>query len=269
MRKAALLLLLSGSLYGQGPVDGFMKKKKEFSVGLSFSNEKASKLYAGPELGSGSRTTRALSFFGIYGFTDKLNVQLGIPYLNVNKAEENDLQDGSIYLKYNFYTKENKFGKLKAMVATGFVQPLSEYQVYGGSAIGQMSIAGDGRLIVQQNFKSNYFASIQAGYFLKSNPTPNAVSSSFKIGFAGKVYVDGFFEIIHAFGGTDYRGVDELQVSSSSGGFRGLGFSYQKIGGTIYYEVHPHIGLFGGASYILNGRNAFKNTGVNIGIVFQ
>ena len=269
MKKTAILLLFSGTLFAQGPVDGFMKKKKEFSLGFSFSNEKASKLYAGPELGAGSRTTRAISFFGIYGITDKLNVQVGIPYLNVNKGAESGLQDGSVYLKYNFLTKENKFGEFKAMAALGFIQPLSQYQVNGGNAIGQMAIAGDGRLILQQNFKSNFFASFQAGYFLKSNPTPNAVSSSVKIGYAGKIYVDGFFEIIHAFGGTDYRGVGELQVNSSNGGFKGLGFSYQKIGGTVYYGIHKHVGLFGGASYILNGRNAFKNTGFNLGIVFQ
>jgi len=269
MKKIIVLILLSSSAISQGPVDGFMKKKKEFALGLSYSNEKASQLYAGPNLGRGSRTTRAFSFFGIYGFTDKLNIQLGIPYLNINKGVEQGLQDGSIYLKYNFLTNENKFGELKAMVAAGYIQPLSEYQVNGGSAIGQMAIAGDGRLILQQKFKSNYFASVQAGYFLKSDPTPNAISSSLKIGYAGKIYIDGFFEIIHAFGGTDYRGVGELQVSSSTGGFRGLGFSYQKIGGTVYYGVHEHLGIFGGASYIINGRNAFKNTGFNLGIVFQ
>ncbi len=269
MKHVIFILLLSGSIFAQGPVDGFMKKKKEFSIGVSFSNEKASQLYAGHNLGGGSRTTRAFSFFGIYGLTNKLNIQLGIPYLNINKGIEQGLQDGSIYLKYSFLTQQNKLGNLKAMVATGFMQPLSMYQVNGANAMGQMAIAGDGRLIVQQNFNTNFFASFQAGYLFKSNPTPNAVSSSLKIGYAGKIYLDAFYEIIHAIGGTDYRGIGELKVTSSRGGFQGLGFSFHKIGGTIYSKIHNHIGVFGGASYIINGRNAFKNTGFNLGIVFQ
>lgn len=132
-----------------------------------------------------------------------------------------------------------------------------------------MAITGDGRLIAQQNFKNNFFASIQAGYFIKTDPTPNAVSSSLKIGYAGKFYADVWYEFLHAFGGTDYRGINELAPTSASGGFRGLGFSFNKIGGTIYYPVSKHFGVFSGLNYVLSGRNAFKNTGFNLGIVFQ
>jgi hypothetical protein len=269
MKKSLIIFFLSGSLFAQGPVDGFMKKKKEFSLGMSFTREKASQLYSGPNLGSGGRTTRALSFFGIYGITDKINVQVGIPYLDVNKGAQKGFQDGSIYLKYNVMTKKNKFGELRAMLAAGYSDPLSQYETNNSSSIGQMALAGDGRLVLHQSFKSNIFATLQGGYLFKSDPTPNAVASSLKIGYAGNIYVDVYYEIIHAIGGTDYRGDGELRPTADRGGFKGLGFGYQKIGGTVYYGLIDHLGVFGGVSYILDGRNAFKNTGLNIGFVFQ
>lgn len=269
MKKTIFIFFLSGSIFAQGPVDGFMKKKTEFSLGLSFSREKANEMFAGPNLVSVNRTTRAASFFGIYGITDKLNIQVGIPYLDVNKGIEKGFQDGSIYLKYNLLKKENAFGEIRTMVAAGYADPLSNYQTENSSSIGQMAMAGDARIIVHQSFKSNLFATLQGGYIFKSEPTPHAIASSLKIGYAGKLYVDVYYELIHALGGTDYRGVGDLQPTSARGGFESLGFSYQKIGGTIYYGIHKHFGAFGGVSYILDGRNTFKNTGFSLGFVFQ
>ena len=278
MKNLLVILLLSTSVFSQGPVDGYMKNKKDFSIGVSISREKAGKLYAGKNyidtatgldyINSG-RKTYAFSIFAIYGITDKLNLQLNVPYLNVNSKAETDFQDASIYLKYSLLEKDNSKGNLRLMLATGFAMPLSDYQTAGGSAIGQMAFSGDGRLILQQNFNNKIFASIQGGYFLKSNPTPNAMSTSLKVGYAGKFYADAWFEIVHAFGGTDYRGTGELAPTGARGGFRGLGFSNQKVGATLFYPFTKHFGAFTGFSYVLNGRNAFKNTGLNIGIVFQ
>lgn len=245
-----------------------MKNKKAFSVGVSMSREKASKLYAGTAAIASGRKTYAYSLFGIYGITDRLNVQVGIPYLNVNSQAEMDFQDASFYIKYLIAKKDNKYGTLNIMAATGYSHPLSDYQISGGSAIGQQAQTGDLRLILQQGFKNKFFASIQGGYFLKTNPTPNGFSSSLKIGYAGKIYADVWFEFLEAIGGTDYRGVGELNPSSK-GGFPSLGFGYKKIGGTVFYPFTKHIGSFAGVSYVLAGRNAFKNTGINLGIVIQ
>lgn len=269
MRITILLLFISTALLSQGPVDGYMKNQRDFAIGLSISRENAKKLYAGINLITAGRTTSAYSLFGIYGISNRINVQANIPYLNLGKGSTKDFQDFSLYFKFLLLSKENSKGKLNLMAATGLAQPLGEYVTTGGSAIGQMAITGDGRIIAQQNFKNKYFISAQAGYFLKTDPTPNAISSSLKIGYAGSFYADVWYEFLHAFGGTDYRGIGGQAPTSASGGFRGLGFSFNKIGGTIYYPVSKHFGVFGGASYVLSGRNAFKNTGFNLGFVFQ
>ena len=262
-----LITLVSSTLIAQGPVDGYMKNKNDFSVGLSISKEQASKLFTGSNSINASRTTMAYSLFGIYGIHNRLNIQINLPYLKVNS--EKDFQDFSFYLKFQAYKKENKKGNFNLLLASGVSHPIVNYKTNGGSALGQQATSFDGRIIVQQNFKNKFFTSLQAGYFLKSSPTPNAISSSIKIGYASKIYADVWFEIIEAIGGTDYRGTGELAPTAAKGGFKGLGFSYKKIGGTVYYPITNHIGTFGGLSYVLEGRNAFKNFGLNIGVVFQ
>jgi hypothetical protein len=268
MKKLIVLLLIISTAYGQGPVDGYMKNKKDFSVGLSISREKAGKLYAGKNPISAERKTYAFSLFAIYGVTNRINIQASIPYVNVN-GREKDFQDASLYIKYLIAKKDNKYGNINIMGAAGYSHPMADYQISGGDAVGQQAKTGDLRLILQQNFKNKYFASLQGGYFLKSNPTPNAFSSSIKVGYAGKIYADVWFETLQAFGGTDYRGVGDLEPTGARGGFQGLGFSYNKIGGTVFYPFTKHFGAFGGLSYVLSGRNAFKNTGINLGIVIQ
>ena len=270
MKKIIFLFIsLSTTLFGQGPVDGYMKNKQDFSVGLSISKEQAGKLYTGTESISASRTTMAYSLFGIYGIYDRLNVQVNIPYLDVNKGTVQDFQDFSLYLKFQAFKKDNKKGNFNLLLASGVSHPMVDYVTTGGSAIGQQATTIDGRIIGQQNFNNKFFASIQAGYFLKTDPTPHSFSSSLKIGYASKIYADVWFEFLEAFGGTDYRGIGDKEPTAERGGFRGLGFSYKKIGGTVFYPFTKHFGAFGGLSYVLSGRNAFKNTGINIGIVFQ
>ena len=268
MKNLIILLFLSTTVFAQGPIDGYMKEKQKYAVGLSFSLEKASTLFAGTNPIDVTRTTNAISLFASYGILDKLNVQVGLPYLNVNIGARTGLQDGSVYVKYEVLKKENKIGTINLIAASGFIFPMSDYEIAGTHALGQHSVAGDFRAVVQQNFNNKFFAALQAGYYLKAQPTPNAVSSAIKIGYAGKIYADVWFEYLEAFGGTNYRGVGDLNPSSQ-GGFPSLGFSYNKIGGTVFYPFTKHIGGFGGISYVLNGRNAFQNTGFNLGIVIQ
>ncbi|MEN8927665.1 MAG: hypothetical protein ABF242_08600 [Flavobacteriales bacterium] len=266
---AFFTFLLSLSSFSQGPVDGYMKNKKDYAIGLSASREKAGALFTGTETIAAGRTTYAFSLFAIYGISDRLNVQANIPYLNVNKGTETDFQDASLYVKYLVLKKDNKYGNFNLMAAAGYAHPLTDYQLSGGSAIGQQAKTGDFRIIAQQNLKNKYFVSLQGGYFLKSNPTPNAFSSSIKVGYAGKIYADVWFETMHAFGGTDYQGVGDLEPTAARGGFQGLGFSFNKIGGTVFYPISKHFGAFGGLSFVLSGRNAFRNTGINLGFVIQ
>ena len=264
MKKLILLLILSPiTFFSQGPVDGYMKNKKDYSLGLSFSQEKANELFAGTDKIGFNRTMTAVSLFGIYGISNKLNIQVNLPFVSVNSGAESSLQDASVYLKYSLLNKENSKGSLRLIAAAGYAMPVANYQTNGGNALGQRAKVGDGRIVIQQNFKNNFFASLQGGYFLKSDPTPNAASSSLKIGYAGSFYADVWFEVLNAFGGNDYM------PGKPNADFRSFGFSYQKIGGTFYKPLRNRLGAFIGTSYVLAGRNVSQGVGVNIGIVLK
>ena len=101
-----------------------MKNNRDFSVGLSVSRETATVLYQGTEPLKSGRNTMAYGVFGIYGISDRINVQANIPYLNVNKGKVTDFQDFSLYFKYLLLSKDNSKGKLDLMAATGLSQPL-------------------------------------------------------------------------------------------------------------------------------------------------
>ena len=264
------LLLISFSALAQGPVDGYSKGKGNLDIGLGYSIDKGDKFYAGTEKINASRNIVAYTLFGIYGITNKLDVQLNIPYLNMNKGNETNFQDGSIYLKYKALNKDNKFGNLNILSAIGYYTPLAQYETGGGNAIGQLNQSFDGRIIIQQNFKKGLFLHLQGGYFVKTNPTPHAYSGSLKLGYASSnLYFDAWFEHQSALGGTDYRGTGELAPNSATGGFKGLGYAYNKVGATIYYPVSKFFGIYTGAAYTISGRNTLKGTRFSLGAVFK
>ena len=133
MRLIVFSLLLSFSIKAQGPVDGYNKGKGNLDMGLGYSIDKGDKFYAGTTEISLQRTIKAYSLFAIYGITDKLDVQLNIPFVAI--GSEKDFQDGSIYLKYNAIKKDNKLGNFNLLGAVGYYNPLSDYQTQGGNTI--------------------------------------------------------------------------------------------------------------------------------------
>lgn len=264
------LLSFPALALSQGPVDGYSKGKGNLDAGLGYTYEKGTEFYAGKNHIDLSRTLNCYSFFALYGITDKVDVQINIPYMNMNKGNENDFQDGSIYLKYKAIRKANMLGDFNLFGALGYYHPLAVYQTGGGSAIGQQNRSLDTRLILQQNFKRGCFISLQGGYFVKSVPTPNAYSSSLKIGYAtSKIYADLWLENQHAIGGTDYRGIGDLAPNAATGGFRGLGYSFSRIGGTVFYPIKERLGAYLGGAYTLAGRNVSKGTRISAGVVFK
>lgn len=259
-----ILFFTSFFVHSQGPIDGFSKGKNNFTAGLSYNYEKTQKFFAGTDLVGLPRSVQSFSFFSIYGVTNKLDVQLNIPYLNVGKGIETDFQDASLYLKYKFLNKE----KFQLFGSLGGYLPLSDYQTEGGNALGQHNEALDIRLVSQFNLNNGYFLSTQGGYFFKTYPTPNALSASFKYGYASaKIYIDVWYEYYNSFGGTDYRGVGELDPNLK-GGFKSLAYSYHRFGTTIYKPIKS-FGSFINLAYTALGRNVGQGLRLGIGFTYN
>lgn len=275
--KVLILTSIIGcTSFAQGPVDGYGKGKGNLDIGLGYTSERGNKFFAGTiPIGVGSsRNITSYSLFGIYGITNRLDVQVNIPYLKLRGNREEGLQDGSLYLKYRAFSLSNKLGNIDFFPTLGFYQPLSNYSTVGSNAIGQQNQAIDTRLVVQQNITKGKlkggFISLQAGHFFKSFPTPNAYSASIKAGYAfSKFYFDGWFEINEAFGGTDYLGKGDLAPNAATQGFKGLGYGFQRVGFTAYYGIINKLGAYAGYARTIKGRNALKANRFSFGIVFK
>lgn len=271
MKKISLLIssaLLSLTTIAQGPIDGYFKGKGKLDIGLGYTSDKGTDYYAGTNLAGFSRDITSYSMFAIYGVSKELDVQVNVPYI-INGPEK-DFQDASIYLKYRAFSKKNSLGFLSVAPAVGFYQPLSKYQTNGFNALGQNNTAVDMRLVAQQKFSNGLFTALQGGYFLKSNPTPDAYSGALKVGYAaGKFYTDAWFELNQAIGGTDYRGTGDKAPTAARGGFKGMGYGYTKIGLTGYYSIINQLGVYVGVASTLSGRNADKSNRFSVGIVVK
>lgn len=274
-----LFVLLSTFSFGQGRVDGFFKGKGNLDIALGSNFEANPNYYAGTNLISLQRNILSASAFFAYGITNKLDVNLSIPYVNVNGVEAG-IQDPAIFLKYKLFSgnlyhiadpveqdriRTNKGAKFHLLLAGGFSSNLTNYQTGGGSAIGQQAKTIDIRPVIHiTDLPFGVFITIQAGYNYKFDPVPHAIPFATKIGFAkANWYADLWYDGQHGIGGFDYQG------SPSPPSFRELGVSYHKIGGTFYKPFNQKLGWYAGASYMLAGRNISKGVGASIGLVYK
>lgn len=243
--------------YSQAPVDGFNKGKGNATIVGAFSNENFSKYYAADGLRNLKRVTRAYSFYGVVGISDRFDAQINLPY--VTSGSEQSLQDISIYMKYALINK----GKTKLLGALGQSSPLTNYQTEGLYALGQQASTLDTRLILQQDLGNGLFIMAQSGYIGRSNPTPSSIPVSAKVGYASnKIYADIWFDYQYAFGGSDYADGQGLPFTT-------LGIGYTKVGGQVYRPFNKHLGLSLGGSYVISGRNVGKSTVLSGAIIYN
>ncbi len=292
MKKYILLflgfaLLCPNFAAAQGAIDGFMKGKGNLDLALSFATESSGKFFSRVD---GRDTTfdfgisaNSVSLFAAYGITDDLDVIVSIPFVS-RSANTQGLQDGSVYLKYqSINTALRDFGRLKVITGAGISFPLSDYEVQNSRAIGQQALVVPLRVVAQVDLNSGLFFNITGGYNFRLDEnervladsflvlTPNGevtqpddfISLSAKVGYAtGKQYFDLWFDYQRTEGGNSYRDGDPS-------GFKSLGVSYSKIGGTYYYAFKPNFGAFLGLSKVFAGRNINDQFAISAGVVYK
>ena len=265
--------------FGQGRVDGFLKGKGHLDIALGSNFEANPNYYAGTNLIALQRNIFSASAFFAYGITNKLDVNLSIPYVNVNGVEAG-IQDPAVFLKYKLFSaplyhirtsveqdglRMKEGAKLHLLLAGGFSSNLTDYQTGGGNALGQQAKTIDIRPVIHlTDIPFGVFVTLQAGYNYKFDPVPHAIPFAAKIGIAkAKWYADLWYDGQHGIGGFDYQGIP------SPPSFRELGVSYHKIGGTFYKPINQKLGWYAGLSYTLAGRNFSKGIAGNLGLVYK
>jgi len=261
-----LIVTTSFSAFTQGRVDGFLKGKGNLDIAVGTNVELNERFYAGNNLIDLSRTIVSANTFFAYGIANNLDVNVSIPFVSVNVVE-NNLQDVALFLKYQFTQlklADGKKGKINFLIAGGFSSNITNYETEGGSAIGQQAKVLDIRPVIHYQTNSGFFTTLQGGYNYKFDPVPDAAVFAAKIGLAkANWYADLWYDGQIGRGGLDYLGIP------APASFRELGVDYHKIGGTFYKPVKERLGIYGGASYVLDGRNISKGIGFSLGLVFK
>lgn len=259
MKKIIILYILTNNvIFGQGLVDGFSKGKNKLDLAFGAFYQHSDIYFAGRNPIQYERNLIGLSAFGAFGVTDKLDVIASIPVINFQ------FQDASLFVKYKVIDTKIKESQFSLFPAIGISFPTSNYATETGQAIGQRATQIQPKLIGQYTFPKQWFIQVQGGYNYTLDPVPSSAVFSSKIGFyRNKIYADLWFEQQEGFGSIDYKGSEAFST------FRQFVVSYQRIGGTFYYQPHKKVGYTLGASYILNGRNIGKAIAYNIGIVLK
>ncbi len=280
--KSGLILGLAVTTFAQTPLSGFMQGKNGGNITYSISSENYNKVFLVPDKIDGvpvfeQVTTNSFNIYGTYGFSDKLDIVVNVPYIRAigsgNQAVINDLgyqnsreglQDLAAYLKYNFLQK----GKLSVQGSVGVTTPLSDYKVNEALqsivAIGNQATTYNGILLAHYRADNGLFVTGQVGYSFRSTDVPDAVLSQLKFGVAlNRFYFDGFIA-----NQTSTSGVDILR-SGFTGFFPATQVNYTKVGGSLYTPLDGNFGITGGGSYVVDGRNIGQAYSFNAGLVYN
>ena len=279
--------MLPLTMAAQSPISGFMKAKGEGSITVTQSREDYSDVFLVPNKVNSvpvfnKVTTKSVSLYAEYGFSDRLNFVVSLPYIQTtgeatpatlaNNGFENErsgFQDVSIYGKYKIKSYEVMNGNLDIIGALGVETPLGNYDVDEGLqsiiAIGNRSTDITGLAIANYKHNSGIFAIGQVGYSLRSNEVPNALISELKLGYAASVIYGDIF-IANQLSSSD--GVDILG-QGFTGFFPATRVNYTRIGANMFVPIVKGFGLTAGINTYIEGRNLGDSTGAYSGISYS
>jgi hypothetical protein len=275
--KVLLIAFGASAMYAQSPVDGFMQGKGKGNVVLSYAMEKYDKVLLVPKEVDAvpvfnDVTVTSQSLYATYGLLSNLDVVVSLPYItakgNASEAvltnlnfqnERSGLQDVSVFLKFNPFNFNIGSSKLSFIGSLGYQAPVGNYKVDEGlqSIIAIGNRAQTLSMIGIAMFKTKYgiFTTGQFGAMTSTNGVPDAYMSDIKIGYAAsKIYADVFLSYKEALYGTDILG------QGFTGFFPGTRVNATKLGLNLYAPLYKSLGLAGGASSYIAGRNLGKGT---------
>jgi hypothetical protein len=283
MISAGLIIGLTSISFAQTPLSGFMQGKNGGNMSFSLTSENYKHVFLYPdEIDKTpifkSVSTTSFNVYGTYGFSDKLDLIVNIPFVQSRGSANADVlkglgysnersgaQDLSAFLKYELVKK----GDVSIQGSFGITTPLSDYKVNEGLqsivAIGNHATTVNGILLGHYKAsKSPFFATGQIGYSYRTADVPNAILSQLKAGFAfNRLYFDGYIG-----NQTSTGGVDILR-NGFTGFFPATKVNYTKVGGSIYTPLDGNFGIGGGGGAIISGRNIGKSWYASVGFTYN
>lgn len=268
------------TVFGQGPIDGYLKGKGNLDVAIGLSFSRANEYYGvNNQSYDIPYSVEMLSLFAQYGISDKIDAVVSLPF--IFGKEEKKFQDLGLHLKYkplefNF----DNGASWSQLVSAGFSFPASDYRPDVTGALGQRSKRIPLRFISQFKMGNGLFFNFTGAYHfrldkvsketelmvIEENPDfeislpSDHYSLVGRIGLAtSKHFVEIFAEYQKTLGGVNY---EEGVVKPS----QLYGVDFLKIGGTYYFGLQEN-GIAINASYIPAFRRNIGNI-VSVGVSF-
>ena len=283
MISSGLILGLTSISFAQTPLSGFMQGKNGGSLSYSQTSEYYKHVFLYPDEFDETPifrkvTTTSFNIYGTYGFSEKLDLIVNIPFVKTRgfgdpdylkllgySNERSGVQDLSAFLKYEFAKK----GNVSIQGSLGLTTPLSNYKVDESLqsiiAIGNHATTVNGILLGHyKSPQSPFFVTGQVGYSLRTTNVPDAILSQLKAGFAfSRLYFDGYIG-----NQTSTGGVDILR-NGFTGSFPATKVNYTRVGGNIYTPIDGNFGISGGGGAVIDGRNIGKSWYANVGVTYN
>jgi hypothetical protein len=284
------LACLTSSVYAQMPHDVIYMPKRTACIAVSYSNSSWKEYWENTlkreNQNMGTHTTQSIMPMFAVGFTDKLNLIIGVPYVSTKTSAGNlmgqkGIQDLSGWLKYQFVKND---------------KGISLHGVFGGSipvgnyvpdflpmSIGLQTKTATGRLIANYTHKSGVYLTAHASYILRSKikvdrdayqadnrvyntnevSVPNAKDVAARLGYikdGGRIQAEFFAEHFTCVGGDNIRRNDmpfpTNNMTSSSIGFYGK-YQPQNIG----FNVR--------VAKVVDGLNVGQSMSFSVGLLYQ
>jgi len=181
MRKIIFFILIIAAVKpasAQTDIDGLMMEKGFFCVGPTAGKSSWKNYWEGTtkreNLNLGRVSTTHAMIMGNYGITKKINILFGLPYIKTkpsagNLSEQKGLQDLSLFVKWQAYTKRIAKGNFKTILIGGYSFPVSDYSIDQlPMSIGLHSRNSLLRLMLDYQH-GNLFATVSGTYIYRSN----------------------------------------------------------------------------------------------------
>jgi hypothetical protein len=293
MNKRLPQLLLGGMLLfvsaakAQMPHDAIYMPKNTVCIAASYTNSSWSEYWENTllreNLNMGTHTTQSFMPMIAAGISDKLNVIVGLPYIQTKTSAGNlmgqkGIQDLSAFLKYKMVDKKG----LNLNAVLGFSAPMSNYVPdFLPMSIGLKAKSATARLIANYHHKSGIYLQGHGSYIYRGTmkidkdayqadykiynsnivAIPNATDLRGAIGFLKKaIQVEAFYEKFGCINGDNIRRNDmpfptnNMQVTSLGG----------------YLKFQPkNIGFNARFAQTLTGLNVGKTMTYSVGLLYQ
>ncbi len=271
---AVIILLFCFNCFltaAQSIVDAWTTGKGNLNVALSGSYEKYDEFWVKdvPVATSNPFIVQSASAYGSLGINKYVDFILNVPYVRLSTGASalSNFQDAAAHISVECWSKFFSNGsRFSVTGAVGLQIPLSNYDGTTIISIGQHATQGQIHALLHYKMNSGLFFTATGGYHDKSNPSPNAMIGQFNMGLAkSKYFVQALLVYQNSIGGKDlpcdpaYPPCDNFQL---------VGSDFYKLSGNIYVPVWKKLGVSGGGSYILDGRNVGHAWGVFGSVVY-